>query len=234
MRAVDPKAPKLVVFESVRSVAICMKVGMMAVFNAQVYSMDGDIAPIGDVCDVADKHGALTYIDEVHAVGLYGHKGGGVAQREGEFATREYPFLALLLGNLTSACRCIPVRSAVLTSASRVLPRRGSPHLDDLGHAGQGVRRVRRLRGWLAPPHGHSPQLRPWFHLHLVAAASRRCGRRGLRALPQEQPARACSAPGDCCTCLLRSVLWQCRAVIERMIQPKTAESCLLITNRAF
>src|SRR5687767_36723 len=45
--------------------------------------MDGDIAPIKEVCDVADKHGALTYIDEVHAVGLYGHKGGGVAQRDG-------------------------------------------------------------------------------------------------------------------------------------------------------
>jgi len=64
MSSVDPEAPKLVVFES-------------------VYSMDGDIAPIGHICDVADKHGALTYIDEVHAVGLYGDKGGGVAQRDG-------------------------------------------------------------------------------------------------------------------------------------------------------
>jgi len=54
--------PKLVVFES-------------------VYSMDGDIAPIAEICDILEKHQALTYIDEVHAVGLYGKRGGGVAQQ---------------------------------------------------------------------------------------------------------------------------------------------------------
>jgi 5-aminolevulinate synthase len=64
LAAEDPEAPKVVIFES-------------------VYSMDGDIAPIAEICDVAEKHNALTFLDEVHAVGMYGPNGAGVAERDG-------------------------------------------------------------------------------------------------------------------------------------------------------
>jgi 5-aminolevulinate synthase len=82
LRAAPPAAPKLIAFES-------------------VYSMDADISPIGAICDLATHYGAMTYLDEVHAVGMYGPNGGGVSEREGMAAR-----IDIIEGTLAKAFGC--------------------------------------------------------------------------------------------------------------------------------
>jgi 5-aminolevulinate synthase len=83
LRATPAGVPKLIAFES-------------------VYSMDGDFGPIGAICDLAQRYGALTYLDEVHAVGLYGSRGGGVAERDRVMAR-----LDVIQGTLAKAFGCM-------------------------------------------------------------------------------------------------------------------------------
>jgi 5-aminolevulinate synthase len=83
LRAADPSRPKLIVFET-------------------LYSMDGDIAPTDRICDLAERYRAMTYADEVHAVGMYGPRGGGQAEQQGTMAR-----IDVIEGTLAKAVGCL-------------------------------------------------------------------------------------------------------------------------------
>ncbi|KYO34857.1 5-aminolevulinate synthase, erythroid-specific, mitochondrial isoform B [Alligator mississippiensis] len=167
LRHTEPSTPKIVAFET-------------------VHSMDGSICPLGELLEVARAHGALTFADEVHAVGLYGSRGGGIAERDG--LQHQLDIVSGTLGKAVGAVggqsHIVPLRVGEAAACTRVSERL-------LTHDGIYIQAI----NYPTVPRGHellrlapTPHHTPPMIEHLVECLSRAWEAEGLPLMPPGDP----------------------------------------------